>query len=178
MRIIDDTAQRFLISGIYGQPEVGQHVLHFLTVVKRHSTIDPVRNIQPPEGFFDSPRLGIGTVQHSKCIIVQLVVHLGFKNRIGNQGAFFAVSGRFDQFYRLAIFILRPHSFLNLILIVGDDAVGGIHDHLGGTVILFQFIKLVFRVIVLKIQDILNVGSAKRIDTLSVITYHANILKP
>ena len=58
-----------------------------------------------------------------------------------------------------------------------DDGIGRIDNIFGGTVILFQSVQFYLMVIFLKIQYIVDVGSAKTINTLRIISHHTNILK-
>src|SRR5690606_29513751 len=75
----------------------------------------------------------------------------------------------------LPILIIREHVLFQLVLIVRNNAVGSIHDHLGRTVVLFQFEDLDIGIILLKIQDILDIGTTEGIDTLCIIPYHTYI---
>ena len=89
------------------------------------------------------------------------MVHLGLKDGIGYHAAFLAVAGRLENLDKLAFFVVRPDFFGYLVLVVCNHAVGGIHDRLGGPVVLFKFNKLVLRVIVLEIQYILDIRATE-----------------
>src|SRR3546814_1174151 len=81
-----------------------------------------------------------------------------------------------DHLYFFTGFVLRENDLFKLIAVVGNDAVGRIHDILRGAIILLQFEYLQVRVIFFKIQDVLDIRSPERINTLGIVTYHTDIL--
>ena len=72
--------------------------------------------------------------------------------------------------------ILGPDFLEYLLLVIGDHIIGGIDDDLGGTVILLQFRNAVIGIIGPEVQNILDVGPAKCINTLRIISHDADIL--
>ena len=73
--------------------------------------------------------------------------------------------------------ILGPNVLLKLLLVVRNQGVGRADDALGAAVVLLQLIKSGIGVVILKIQNIADVGSPKGIDALGVVADYANILK-
>ena len=75
----------------------------------------------------------------------------------------------------VSFFVLRERFFRNLFLIPADDTVGRVNNGGRGAIILFQLAQFVARVIISEAQDILDAGSSERIDTLRVISHHADV---
>ena len=65
--------------------------------------------------------------------------------------------------------------FGNAALVVGNQGIGGVHNGLGGTVVPFQTKHLSPREILLEIEDVLDLGTAKAIDGLGIVPHHADI---
>ena len=85
-----------------------------------------------------------------------------------------AVGRLVDEF--LALVVLAEHILLYLSLVVTNQTVGGLHDALGGTVVLFQFEEFRIIELLLEVQDVVDIGSTKRIDALCIIAHHTDML--
>ena len=75
------------------------------------------------------------------------------------------------------MFVVAPHAFLDLVLVVCYDAVRCLDDGLGGPVVLFQADELIVGVVVFEVQDVLYVGTAEAVDRLGVVAHHADVLE-
>ena len=56
-----------------------------------------------------------------------------------------------------------------------DQAIGCIDNVLGRTVVALQLKDAATGVDVLKLQDIVDIGTAKRIDTLCIVAHHTKV---
>ena len=56
-----------------------------------------------------------------------------------------------------------------------DDAVGGIQDIGGGTIVLFQANGLCAGIELFKVEDILNGSPTETVDALVIVTHHADV---
>ena len=72
--------------------------------------------------------------------------------------------------------VVGPDFLGNPVLVMFDDGVGKLHDMLGGTVVLLQFELDRFRVVVLEIQYVLDIGPPETVDALGIVAYHADVL--
>ncbi len=68
----------------------------------------------------------------------------------------------------------KTNIFLYLLLILMDQAIGRIYDILCRTVVAFQFEDTASRILILKLQDIIDISPAKRIDTLRIISHYTD----
>ena len=98
-------------------------------------------------------------------------------NGFGNQFALFIVTKGTHYLYFITGLFFRKYILFKLFFIVGDDAVSNIYNVLCRPVILLKLKDSQFRIIFFEIQDILDVCSAERVDTLRIITHHTNILE-
>ncbi len=78
-----------------------------------------------------------------------------------------------NQANQVTFLLVAPHLFLDLVFVVCDDAVRGIDDVLGGTVVLFQPNQFIVGVVVLEVEDVLDVGATEGIDALGIVAHHA-----
>ena len=72
--------------------------------------------------------------------------------------------------------VVRKYMLFELIFIIRNNAIGYFNNVLRGPVILLQFIYLQIWIIAFKIEDILDIGPPKRIDTLRIVTNYADVL--
>ena len=68
-----------------------------------------------------------------------------------------------------------PEFFVPAFGVVGDHRVGCGQDVAGGAVVLLQFDHLGAGEVFLKVKDIADIGTAKSIDRLVVVTDHAEV---
>lgn len=121
------------------------------------------------------PRCGIarlsGTGWQNGIIIIP---HPHLVNLASNGISLFIIGiGRTDGDF--APFLLfRINGFLDLLRVLMDQAVCRIHNILCRTVIPFQFENTATRILVLELQDIIDIGSSERIDTLRIIPNHTD----
>ena len=73
------------------------------------------------------------------------------------------------------MFILAENVLPYLAFILANQRIGSLYDELRRTVVLLQFEEAcTLRILLLKVQDVVNVGTAKRIDALCIIAYHTD----
>ena len=174
-RCIDDAAQRFVVARIDYQPEIGHEVFDFLAVVERMAAVDAVRHVAPPQGVFDGARLGIVAVEYSYFVPPAAVLPALPFGQVGDEVGLFLVRIGLQHLYPVTLVVLRKDVLGYLAVVLGDDAVGGVHDILCRTVVLFQFKHLRLRKVVLESEDVLYLGSAEGVDALRVVAHHADV---
>ena len=105
-----------------------------------------------------------------------MIPHALLKDGICHQPSFFIIAGSFDDLDAVALIVRGPDLFGQLHLVVADDLIGSFHDYLGASVVLFQAEGLHFRKVLFKVQDVLDVGTAKGVDALGIIAHHTDVL--
>ena len=68
-----------------------------------------------------------------------------------------------------------PEVFGDLSFVVTDHFIGHIQDALAAAVILFQLYHFYIIVIFLELEDIFNGGAAEAVNTLCIVSHHADI---
>ena len=175
-RIVDDTLESLFIVRIHRQTEIGHHILHFFPLIKRESSINTVRYAALAQCLLKNTALCIRTVKDGKIMIGISRLGMQLRNLVGHDFSFFHVAISCKHADRFPLVFLGEHLLLNLVAVFGNQAVRRIHDGLRGAVILLQLEQPCIFVCTGKIQDIINVGSTERIDTLGIITYHTHKL--
>ncbi|KAF5031526.1 hypothetical protein DSECCO2_626810 [anaerobic digester metagenome] len=138
-RIIHDAVECFVVVRINDNAEIRNQVFHFLTLVKRHSAIHTIRDIEFSQCIFHSTRLCIGAVKHGEIAVVQMIGHPCVKDGIRHQQRFVNIVRCLDERNRLPFIISGPHHFVQLRLIVLNNRIGGSYNGFGGTIILLKF---------------------------------------
>ncbi len=158
------------------KPQVAKNIFDFLSLIKRQPPHNAVFDVHAAQRFFYGTRLAVSAIKNGDIGVQNMVVHFLFKNRRRHQLALLVVRIGFYQLYEVAVIVRCPHIFWQLCPVVLNHSIGGIHDHLGGAVVLFQLDNSQFGKVFFEIQNILDISPAKRIDTLGIVAYHANIL--
>ena len=103
---------------------------------------------------------------------MHLLLIVQIKNLGCYPSAFFIVAVTAVHIDAVPGFIGSPDHFFNLIFVLGNDTIRCVDNILSGSVILFQFIKAVIRIILLEVEDVLDVRSPKPINGLGIISYN------
>ena len=62
----------------------------------------------------------------------------------------------------------------DLLAVLLDETVGGIHDVLRGTVVLFQLEDLRLGIVGSELQYVVDIGTPEGVDALGIVTHHAD----
>ena len=94
----------------------------------------------------------------------------------GGYGVALLIIGvRGENTHLVARLLLGIDRFGYLTCILVDQAIGSVHDILGGTVIPFQLEDTATGIKILELQDIIYISASEGIDALGVIPYHADM---
>ena len=99
------------------------------------------------------------------------------KNRLGHILTFVGITHALVHHNFFAQRILSPHVLLKLLFVVRNQHIGRLDNALGATVVLLQLVQRRVGVVLLKVQNVPNVGASKRINTLRIVTNHTNVFK-
>ena len=72
--------------------------------------------------------------------------------------------------------VVRKNMFGYLLLVLGDEAVGSGDNRLGGAIVLFELEDSEIGVLLLQIENVADVGSAKRVDALRIVTHDTEVV--
>ena len=173
-RIVDDTAQSFLIIRISHHTEVGNDVFDFLTLVKAQATINTIRDTVLTHLFLKGAALCIGTIENGEIAVRRLVLTTDALDVVThNDGLLPIAVGRFQR-QSLTLFILAEHILVNLSLILAYQAIGSLHDELCRAIVLLQLKEARTLIHLLEVEDIVDIGTTKAVDALCIVTHHAH----
>ena len=172
---VDDPPQPQVVRRVADHGEVGQHVPHLGPVKELHSPVDLVRNSVALKSHFQCVGLGIHAVED--CVVPPgASAAIALQNAAGNKvGLVALVQNGLDQ-HLFSGAALGPQGFALAARIVPDDGVGSVQNILRGAVILLQTDGAAGAVLLLKGENIFDIGPAKAVDGLVVIPHHADIL--
>ena len=171
--IVDDSAQAQIIGSIVDDAEIGQHILDFRPVKEPGAANDLIRNAIALQRIFHGIGLRVCPVEN--CIVLKIfTVGPGqdlpcYKVPFGG-----FVIGFVDQ-DRTASLPCGPELFALPAHIVRNHGVGGIQNGLSRPVVLLQTDDPGPGVLLLKRQDILDGSATETVDTLVIVTHHADI---
>ena len=172
-RIVDDPLQPQIVRAVVDDAEVAEHILHFCPVEETHTADDPVRNAVALQGKFQCVGLGIGPVQNG---VIFKILALGSGNDLtGYEITLRALIHGFIDGNGLAVSVGSPKPLTLPADVMGDHRIGSIQDGLCGPVILFQTDHPGTPVLLFKAENILNRCAPEPVDTLVVVTHHADI---
>ena len=156
------------------QAQIRNYILHFFTLIKRQAAIYFIGYSSFTKRLFQNTRLGICPVQNGKFGIIIILAHPHFIDHGCYCVSFFIIGiGRRDTDFT-ALLLFRIYVLEYLFFILMDQTVCRIYDILCRTVIAFQFEDTATRILIFELQDIIDIGSAERVNTLSIISHHTN----
>ena len=136
-RIVDNTLEGLLVIRVGNKTKVGYHILDFLTLIERQSTVDTVGNAVLTHLLLKTPTLRVRAVQDGKVRIAAAVLTPDTLDVLADDNSLFLVTiCRFQQ-QPLSLLILAIHLLGNLPFILSDERVGRLHDELCRTIVLF-----------------------------------------
>ena len=156
--------------------EIGYHILYLLALVERKTAIYAVREGAFAEGLLKNTRLRVGAVEHGNIAEVEPLAAAQFGNLIGDNLALLKIGICRADGKRRSHGTLRIYGFLYLMRIFSYKAVGRIHYHLCGAVILLQLEYLSPFIALGKTKNIANIGTAEGVYALRIVAHHAHSL--
>ena len=173
--IVDHPAQARYVVGIDEQAQVGQRVFDLLTLIERHAGDDAVRNAAPAQRFFERATLGVGAVEDGEVAVRIALPQVQVANgAFGLLRLVFLREG-LHQDDVVALMVVRPEFFFELIFVVLDDRIGEAEDVFGRAIILLQTHDGGLGIVALKREDVADVGSAKGVDALRVVAHDTDV---
>src|SRR5690606_21648463 len=133
-RVVDYPFKGLFVVRVEGEPEVGDEVFDFLTLVERRTPVNLVGDIDFPECLLHGARLRIGTVQDGEIAVVAAMQRALLSDRFRHDLPLLVVAERAIDLDFLAGFIFGEDVLLQLVFVVRNDAVGCVYDILGRTV--------------------------------------------
>ena len=173
---VNDSFGRDIIHAIFNGTQISKNILDLLALVKVDGTNDAVGDIVIDQLLLEDTGLGVGAVQYGKVLVRSLSVFYGAGDGRGNCLRFLIFILKLGIVDGISFVLAGPESLFFTFCIIVDHSVGCIQDILSGAVIFFQTDDTGIRILLLKVQNIHNIGTTEFIDGLVIITYDAEVV--
>ena len=174
-RRVDDALDAHLVGRVHDHLEVGHDIADLGTVEESRATHDFVGHARTQEHIFENTRLGVGAIEHGD-VVVARAFGMQFLDLAGNPAALVALVARLEGLDLLAIALGRKQALILALRVVANHGVGGAQDMARGAVVLLQLDGLAVFKVLLKVQDVGDVGAAPAINGLIIVAYDHEIL--
>ena len=75
-------------------------------------------------------------------------------------------------------FVSCPYYLFQAGFVVLNHIVGSLYDIAGRAVVLFQSVDTYIAIVLLEVEDIVNIRPTESVDTLGIVSYYTDVLKP
>ena len=172
--LIDDPAKTDIIRRIADDGEIRERIPDLFALIEAVPADHTVGHAHAHEGALNRVRLGVHPVKHR--MVTPLLPPLDrIHDGIRDKGALLLlVKGVIhDDLFPGAIGC--PEIFALSLGIMGDHSIGCVQNILRGAVILFETDHLCLLILLLEREDIFNRCAAEAVNTLVVVTDHAEV---
>ena len=175
VRNIDNTQQAQAVMRIIKQAQICQRILDFLALIELRTADHRIGDTALNQHFLEYTRLRVSAVQH--CHIAQLstFIQLQLLHIFNHIACFISFIVRLIVNDFRTVAVGSPQIFRLASAVVVDNGIGSVQNNLRAAVVLLQFHQLGIGVILFKIKDILDIGTAPAINTLVGIAYYADV---
>ena len=174
-RRVDDALDAHLVGRVHDHLEIGHDVTDLGTVEESRAADDLVGHARAQEHIFENTRLSVGAVEHGN-IVVARALGMQLLDLAGNPATLVTLIARLEGLNLLAIALGRKQALVLALRVVAHHGVGGAQDMARGTVVLLQFDRLAVFKVLLKVQNVGDVGAAPTVNGLVVVAHDHEVL--
>ena len=174
-RRIDDALDAHLVGRVHDHLEVSHDVADLGTVEESRAAHDLVRHARAQEHIFEDTRLGVGAVEHGD-VVVARALGVQLFDLAGNPATLVTLVTRLEGLNLLAIALGRKQALVLALRVMAYHGVGGAQDMTRGAVVLLQLDGLAVFKVLLKVQDVGDVGATPAINGLVVVAHDHEVL--
>ena len=174
-RCVDDALDAHLVGRVHDHLEVGHDITDLGTVEESRAAHDLVGHARAQEHIFEDTRLGVGAIEHGN-VVVARAFGMQLLDLAGNPAALVALVARLEGLDLLAIALGRKQALVLALRVVAYHGVGGVQDMTRGTIVLLQLDGLAVFKILLKVQDIGDIGATPAVNGLVVVAHDHEVL--
>ena len=174
-RNIDNTQQAQAVMRIIKQAQICQRILDFLALIELRTADHRIGDTALNQHFLEYTRLRVSAVQH--CHIAQLstFIQLQLLHIFNHIACFISFIVRLIVNDFRTVAVGSPQIFRLASAVVVDNGIGSVQNNLRAAVVLLQFHQLGIGVILFKIKDILDIGTAPAVNALVFVAHDENI---
>ena len=174
-RRIDDALDAHLVCRVHDHLEVGHDVADLGTVEESRAAHDLVGHARAQEHIFENARLGVGAVEHGD-VVVARTLGMQLFDLAGNPAALVALVARLEGLDLLAVALGRKQALVLALRVVAHHGVGGAQDMARRAIVLLQLDGLAAFKVLLKVQDIGDVGATPAVNGLVIVAHDHEVL--
>ena len=174
-RRIDDALDAHLVGRVHDHLEVSHDVADLGAVEESRAAHDLVRHARAQEHIFEDTRLGVGAVEHGD-VVVARALGVQLFDLAGNPATLVTLVTRLEGLNLLAIALGRKQALVLALRVMAYHGVGGAQDMTRGAVVLLQLDGLAVFKVLLKVQDVGDVGATPAINGLVVVAHDHEVL--
>ena len=174
-RRIDDALDAHLVCRVHDHLEVGHDVADLGTVEESRAAHNLVGHARAQEHIFEDTRLGVGAIEHGDIVIAR-TLGMQLFDLASNPATLVALIACLEGLDLLAVALGRKQALVLALRVVTHHGVGSAQDMTRGAVVLLQLDGLAVFKVLLKVQDIGDVGATPAINGLIVIAHDHEVL--
>ena len=174
-RRVDDALDAHLVCRVHDHLEVGHDVADLGTVEESRAAHNLVGHARAQEHIFENTRLGVGAIEHSD-VVVARALGVQLFDLAGNPAALVALIACLEGLDLLAVALGRKQALVLALRVVTHHGVGGAQDMTRGAVVLLQLDGLAVFKVLLKVQDVGDVGATPAVNGLVIVAYDHEVL--
>ena len=174
-RRIDDALDAHLVGRVHDHLEICHNVADLGTVEESRAAHDLVGHARAQEHIFENARLGVGAVEHGD-VVVTRALGVQLLDLASNPAALVALIARLEGLDLLTIALGRKQALVLALRVVTHHGVGGAQDMARRAIVLLQLDGLAVFKVLLKVQDIGDVGATPAINGLVVVAHDHEVL--
>ena len=174
-RRVDDALDAHLVCRVHDHLEVGHDVADLGTVEESRAAHNLVGHACAQEHIFEDTRLGVGAVEHGD-IVVTRALGVQLFDLAGNPATLVALIACLEGLDLLAVALGRKQALVLALRVVTHHGVGGAQDMARRAIVLLQLDGLAVFKVLLKVQDIGDVGATPAINGLVIVAHDHEVL--
>ena len=174
-RRVDDALDAHLVGRVHDHLEVGHDIADLGAVEESRAADDLVGHARAQEHIFEDTRLGVGAVEHGD-IVVARTLGMQLLDLAGNPAALVALVACLESLNLLAIALGRKQALVLALRVVANNGIGGAQDMARRAIVLLQLDGLAVFKVLLKVQDVGDVGATPAINGLVVVAHDHKVL--
>ena len=174
-RRVDDALDAHLVGRVHNHLEVSHDVADLGTVEESRAAHDLVGHARAQEHIFENTRLGVGAVEHGD-VVVARALGMQLFDLASNPAALVALIACLEGLNLLAVALGRKQALVLALRVMANNGIGGAQDMTRGAIVLLQLDGLAVFKVLLKVQDVGDVGAAPAINGLVIVAHDHEVL--
>ena len=171
----DDARKRKSVARVETKAQIRDQVLDLAPLPEAHATHKSIRDTAARQHILECAGLRVGPVQHREVGVAPLLGLAQALDLVRDELGLLHLVVGLSRDHLLATRAIGPQPFLGALGVVADDAVRRVEDGLARSVVLLEMHDVRVWIVLLEIEDVADVRTAKAIDRLIVVADHRDV---